>query len=92
MSSAKRHHLKKPQLHFKFKTPHYLKFKKYFQVLIKYKTTINKLTLTILQYGQIGLQAIQAGYLTLKQLEMLKKFLKPFTKNRSLILSSVTNL
>jgi hypothetical protein len=90
--SLKKHISKKQQLHFKFKTPHYLKFKKYFQVLIKYKRNITKVTSTILQYGQIGLQALQNGYFTLKQLEILKKFLKPFTKHRSLIKSLTTNL
>jgi hypothetical protein len=83
---------KKQQQHFKFHTPRYLKFKRYFQVLIKYKKKINNLILTILQHGKIGLQALHNGYLTLKQLEILKKFLKPATKNKSGIESNTTNL
>jgi len=62
--------------------PKFLKFKRYFQHLILNNATIVNITKTKLQYGVIGLQALQSGYLTLPQIDILKKFLYPISKNK----------
>jgi len=62
--------------------PRFLKFKRYFQHLILNNATITNIEKTKLQYGFVGLQALQSGYLTLTHIDILKKFLYPISKNK----------
>jgi large subunit ribosomal protein L16 len=76
---------KQKQLHI----PKFIKFKKFFQG--KMRGTLNYMNYFSLQYGHIGLQAVESGYLTLLHYDLLKKFLSPVTKNSSHLLK-MTNL
>jgi large subunit ribosomal protein L16 len=67
-----------------------LKYDRYFKIQIKNTIQEYNLNKTSLQYGFIGLQTQQTGYILLKQIDMIKKFLYPKTKNlykRSLLIN-----
>lgn len=72
----------------KLHIPKYLKFKRYFQILVK--GDMQNINLTKFSYGFVGLITLQNGYLTLAQIEILKNFLRPPTKNKFPV--STTNL
>jgi large subunit ribosomal protein L16 len=83
-------YIKKKKSRVKLHIPKYLKFKRYFKILVP-NNSVKRTNLTMLKYGNIGLYALQSSYLTLTHIEIIRKFLRPATKNKISTLKT-TNL